>query len=92
MKKKIFALGVVLVLFGASACVRFKMPDDPEKKLVVARDRLLNGAGQVKPNQAMQMRQQAAEMQKMIDAANAGAKLDPAEVDRIVERSFQQPY
>ena len=90
--KKFSALAVALLMLGTSSGIMWRLPEDPLRKLIAARQRLIDGAGAVKPNQAMVMQQQAAEMQKMIDAAKAGETLDPEEVDRIVAKSLKPPY
>jgi len=84
---------VLAALLLLSACAAwFKPPTDPLKRLIVERDRLLTSADAVKPNQAMQMRQDAAKLQVLIDEARAGKPLDPAEVDRAIAAAKRRTY
>lgn len=59
------------------------------ERLAEARDRLIVGAESVKPNQAARMREEAGELQAMIDRARSGKALDPTKVDRAVKSSYR---
>ena len=80
-------LAIVLSLAGGA--VAADNAQDQATRLAVARDRAENGALSVKPSQAMRLRQQAEDLQKLIDAAQSGKKLDPAQVDDAIRRSYQ---
>lgn len=62
---------------------------DQVTRLAVAKNRVESGALSVKPGQAHRMQEQADELQKLIDSAESGKKLSPAQVDEAIRRSSQ---
>ena len=81
-----------LVLLAALACtgaVRADMREGEIERLIEAKDHLLTGSQAVKPNQAARMRDQASELQKMIDQARSGKPLDPNKVERAVAEAYR---
>ncbi len=93
MKRKAMTLALstltALLLTGAALAASNPTQQEQVVKLAVAKDRLVAGAQSVKPGQAVRMRDQADDLQKMIDSAQSGKKLSPAQVDDAIRRSFQ---
>ncbi len=58
-------------------------------RLEKAKERMVAGAASVKPNQAARMRNEAADLQRMIDQLESGQKLEASEVDRAIKRSYK---
>ncbi len=90
LKKTIVRLGsvaVTLALLGTA--VAGEQSQDQIDRLTIARDQATNGVSSVKPAQAQRLQQQADDIQRLIDAAQGGAKLDPAQVDKAIQRSYR---
>lgn len=83
----ILSLGAALAVCGSAFAETSQQAN--VEKLAAAKDRLVAGAQSVKPGQAMRMRDQADDLQKLIDAAQRGKKLDSSQVDNAIRRSYQ---
>ena len=90
LKKATVRIATLAIILGLAGSVfAAESEQDQATRLAVARDRAANGALSVKPAQAERLRQQADDLQKLIDAAQSGKKLDPAQVDDAIRRSYQ---
>jgi hypothetical protein len=87
MMTTVAAVALTLMLGGAA----FAAENDASEvaRLRVARDRVANGAQSVKPAQAARLRQEADELQRLIDQAESGRRLDPEQVDQAIRRSYR---
>ena len=72
-----------------SSAVAADQKQDQIDRLTVAKEHAQNGKSSVKPSQAQRLQQQADDLQKLIDSAEGGAKLDPAQVDEAIQRSYR---
>ena len=88
-KRTIARIAITTMTLGLVGTALAADKSDQITRLEVAKDRLANGALSVKPNQAGRMRDQAADLQKLIDEAQSGKKLDPTQVDNAIRRSYQ---
>lgn len=87
MNTKSIVIAAALLAFAGSAFAT----DSSEQaaRLESARQRVAAGAQSVKPNQASRMRAEADKLQGLIDQIQAGKKVDPQEVDRAIQRTYQ---
>jgi hypothetical protein len=94
MKKNLKKTIARVAIVGATLClvgnaVAADQTQDQIDRLTVAKEHATNGKSSVKPSQAQRLQQSADDLQRLIDSAEGGAKLDPAQVDEAIQRSYR---
>ena len=88
-KKSLAIISLAAALIAAGSAMAAGVQQKELDQLSEAKNRLVVGSQAVKPNQASRMRDEAADLQKLIDSARAGKKLDASSVDQAIRRSYQ---